>query len=131
MTNRYIKVKPNSLAGADIWTSPLYGSSYRLASQLPVVADHLTCLYYSPTTNVQRRWSHQAAECAPATYIHTTLGLVDNKIYKSQVKLSPDSYCVHDKFDMYLRRLTNFYGSSRPVWFLNFLKKMLAASWIL
>jgi hypothetical protein len=33
----------------------LYDSSYRLARQLSIGADHLTCLYYSPTTKVQRR----------------------------------------------------------------------------
>jgi hypothetical protein len=63
-----------------------------------------------------------------ANNLHTTLNLVDNKIYKFQLKLSPYSWCVHDKFDMYLRSLTNFHVSSRLVGFLNSLKKLLAAS---
>jgi hypothetical protein len=73
----------------------------------------------------------RAVEWVPVTYIHTTLDLVDNKIYKFQLKLSPDSWCVHNKFDMYLRRLTNFHGSSRLVGFLNSLINLLALLWIL
>jgi hypothetical protein len=117
-------VKPNSLADADIWTSPLYDSSYRLARQLLIVADHLTCLCHSATIKVQRRWSREAAEWAPSTYIHTTLDLLDNKTYKFQLKLSPDSWCVHDKFDLYLSRLMNFHRSSRLIGFFTSLKKI-------
>lgn len=43
----------------------------------------------------------------------------------SRIKLSPDSCCVQDEFDMYLRKLMNFRVSSRLVKSFHSLKKLL------
>ena len=73
-----------------------------MARQLPIVTDHLTCLYHSPRTKVQRRWSREAAEWAATTYIHTILDLVDNKIYKFQLKLLPNNIIQYFYYTIFL-----------------------------